>query len=459
MAQPLSAFKSGPLNGRTPVRGDKSISHRALMLGAISEGTTEITGLLEADDISATARALQSLGADISVRDGRWIVTGRGLGGFVEPGAALDFGNSGTGARLMMGIVTGHAFTAEFTGDDSLCRRPMGRVLDPLMKMGLHVRETGRETLPLTLTGTASPVPVVYRLPVASAQVKSAVLLAGLYSSGETTVIETEQTRDHTEKMLGAFGAAIETRKVQGPEGRERHIVLTGQPKLKGQMVQVPGDPSSAAFLVAAALICPGSDITVENVLVNPTRTGFYDTIQEMGADLSFEDERLLNGEPCANIRVRYSPLQGVQVPAERAPTMIDEYPVLSALAAFAEGDTVMEGLAELRVKESDRLEAMVRGLRACGVMASSRGDTLTVSGGRAIPGGARIHTDMDHRIAMAFLTLGLGSVSPVTVDDTTMINTSFPGFRDIMERLGAAYGEPETLMSSGDDGTAAQDR
>lgn len=444
MVHPLSAMQSGPLRGRTRVPGDKSISHRALMLGALAEGRTEITGLLEAEDIIATARCLQLLGADIVHEDGRWLVTGRGLGGLLEPDAPLDFGNSGTGARLMMGIVAGHDMTAEFTGDDSLCRRPMGRALDPLLKMGLQVKERGRETLPLTLTGTPSLVPIKYMLPVASAQVKSAVLLAGLFAAGNTTVIEMEKTRDHTEKMLTSFGAALDISKIDGPQGRERHITLAGRPKLKGQPVSVPGDPSSAAFLVASALICPGSDLTVENVLINATRTGFYDTVQEMGADLTFEAERVVNGEPCADIRVRHSPLQGVYVPPERAPTMIDEYPVLAALAAFAEGQTVMEGLAELRVKESDRLEAMVRGLKACGVSASSRGDTLTVTGVRRMTGGARIQTDMDHRIAMAFLTLGLGSEAAVTVDDTTMIGTSFPRFREIMEGLGARYAEAQ---------------
>ncbi len=444
MAYPLSALQSGPLRGTAGVPGDKSISHRALMLGALAEGRTQISGLLEADDILATARNLQLLGADVS-RDGAvWTVIGRGLGGLLTPAEALDFGNSGTGARLMMGIVAGHDITAVFTGDDSLCRRPMSRVLDPLSKMGLQVRETGRDTLPLTLTGTSALIPITYHLPVASAQVKSAVLLAGLFSAGDTTVVETEPTRDHTEKMLRALGAEIEVRKVKGQDGLERHITIKGQPKLRGQPIQVPGDPSSAAFLAAAALICPGSDITIGNVLINPTRTGFYDTVQEMGADLTFEDERTVNGETCANIRVRHGPLQGVAVPPERAPTMIDEYPVLAALAAFAEGETVMEGLAELRVKESDRLEAMVRGLKACGVTASSSGDTLTVTGGKAVTGGAIIETDMDHRIAMAFLTLGLGAAAPVTVDDTAMINTSFPQFRETMERLGARYAEPE---------------
>lgn len=443
MAKPLSALQSGPLSGRVTVPGDKSISHRALMLGAIAEGRTEISGLLEAEDILATARNLQLLGADISRGDSGWVVIGRGLGGLDAPEEALDFGNSGTGARLMMGIITGHDFAAVFTGDESLCRRPMGRVLAPLMKMGLRVKEQGRETLPLTLIGTAAPTPITYRLPVASAQVKSAVLLAGLFSPGDTTIIEPEPTRDHTEKMLGALGAEIETREMQGEDGPERHITIHGQPKLRGQPIHVPGDPSSAAFLAAAALICPGSDITIANVLVNPTRTGFYDTLREMGADLTFENARVVSGENWADLRVRHGRLLGVRVPPERAPSMIDEYPCLAALAAYAEGETVMEGLEELRVKESDRLEAMLRGLRACGVKAESRGDTLIVSGGHGVPGGATVQTDMDHRIAMAFLTLGLGASAPVTVDDTAMIATSFPGFREIMENLGARYETP----------------
>jgi 3-phosphoshikimate 1-carboxyvinyltransferase len=440
MAIPLTALKSGPLTGRATVPGDKSISHRALIIGALAEGQTRITGLLEADDIMATARVLQRLGANIFREEGGWTVIGRGLGGFLPPSGVLDFGNSGTGARLMMGIIAGQDFAAEFTGDDSLCRRPMGRVLDPLMKMGLQVKE-GRDTLPLILKGAASLVPIVYTLPVASAQVKSAILLAGLFAAGETAVIEPEPTRDHTEKMLAAFGASLEIKRERaGATGRR--IVLKGRPRLVGRPIGVPADPSSAAFLVAAALICPGSDITLENILINPTRTGFYDTILEMGADIAFENERTVNGEPVADLRVRHGPLQGVQVPAERAPTMIDEYPCLAALSAFAEGRTEMEGLAELRVKESDRLEAMIRGLRACGVAASSRGDTLTVEGGRGVPGGAVIATEMDHRIAMAFLTLGLGADRPVTVDDTAMIATSFTGFRATMEHLGAAYRE-----------------
>jgi 3-phosphoshikimate 1-carboxyvinyltransferase len=436
MAIPLTALKSGPMTGRATAPGDKSISHRALMLGALAEGRTDIYGLLEAEDILATARALQALGAGISKEGETWIVTGRGLGGLLSPDGPLDFGNSGTGARLMMGVVAGQDIRAEFTGDASLRRRPMGRVLDPLRKMGLQV-EGEVDTLPLVLKGSSGLVPIIYALPVPSAQVKSAILLAGLFTAGETSVIETQRTRDHTENMLAAFGAKIN---IGENECGERRVTVTGRTPLKGQRVEVPADPSSAAFLAAAALICPGSDIAIDNVLVNPTRTGFYQTLREMGADILFENERLANGEEVADIRVRHGPLRGVRVPASRAPSMIDEYPCLAALAAFAGGETIMEGLAVLRVKESDRLEAMARGLKACGVAASSHGDTLTVTGGRGVPGGALIATEMDHRIAMSFLMLGLGADRPVTVDDAEMIATSFTGFRSTMERLGARF-------------------
>jgi 3-phosphoshikimate 1-carboxyvinyltransferase len=418
------------------VPGDKSISHRALMLGALSIGETTVTGLLEAADVLATARIVGQLGAAVAHEGGVWTVTGRGLGGLIPPAGPLDFGNSGTGARLMAGIVTGHPIEAVFTGDASLCRRPMGRVLNPLKEMGLSVREERKDTLPLTLRGTADVVPIVYTLPVPSAQVKSAVLLAGLSSSGDTTVVEKEITRDHTEKMLTYLGARIEVIDVDNG----RRITLKGQPALKGRPIAVPCDPSSAAFLTAAALICPGSDIVIENVLINPTRIGFYDTVREMGAKVGFENEREQGGEAVADLRVRHSPLKGVRVPPSRAPSMIDEYPVLAALAAYASGETRMEGLAELRVKESDRLAATEAGLRACGVSAAAEEDSLTVTGHGEVPGGATIRTDMDHRIAMAFLTLGLGADQPVTVDDTTMIETSFPDFAAVMTNLGATF-------------------
>lgn len=430
----LAAAQSGPLSGRAKVPGDKSISHRALMFGALAIGETRITGLLEAGDVLATARIVGQLGAGVTGADGVWTVTGRGIGGLVSPEEALDFGNSGTGARLMAGVVTGHPIEAVFTGDASLCRRPMGRVLKPLRQMGLSIAEGDRDTLPLTLRGTGDVIPITYKLPVPSAQVKSAVLIAGLSAPGETTVIEAEATRDHTEKMLTYLGARIRIEDTD--DGRI--ITLTGQPVLKGRPIEVPADPSSSAFPAAAALICPGSDIVIENVLINPTRIGFYETLLEMGADVSFENRREQGGEPVADIRVRHSKLKGVTVPPERAPSMIDEYPVLAALAAYAEGETRMLGLAELRVKESDRLSATEAGLKACGVDVTTGPDWMAVRGGKGVPGGATVVTDMDHRIAMAFLTLGLGAQSPVAVDDITMIETSFPNFVALMTSLGA---------------------
>jgi 3-phosphoshikimate 1-carboxyvinyltransferase len=436
--------KSGALQGTVFVPGDKSISHRALILGALAEGQTQVSGLLESEDILCTARALQQLGADVRKEGGNWIVTGSGLGGLTEPAAPLDFGNSGTGARLMMGVVAGHPIRAVFTGDDSLKKRPMGRVLEPLKKMGLQIEEEGRATLPLTLAGSSGLVPIEYRLPVPSAQVKSAILLAGLLTSGRTSVIEPEKTRDHTEKMLAYFGAAVSSAPVEGGI----RISVEGGKTLHGKPVTVPGDPSSAAFLAAAAILCPGSDVLIRNVLINPTRTGFYETLKEMGASLSFENERELNGEPVADLRARASRLRGVHVPAERAPSMIDEYPILAVLAAFAEGNTVMDGLAELRVKESDRLGATVAGLSACGVRAEARGDTLAVTGSGQVKGGGLIATHMDHRLAMAFLVLGLGAEEPVTVDDASMIATSFPEFEGLMQSLGA-YFEDAVEMGS----------
>ncbi len=434
--KPLTTRKSGALLGTVSVPGDKSISHRALILGALAEGRTEIGGLLESEDILSTARALQQLGADIRKQGVSWTVTGSGLGGLIEPASALDFGNSGTGARLTMGVVAGHPMRAVFTGDESLKKRPMGRVLDPLKKMGLQIEEEGRVTLPLTLVGSSGLVPIEYPLPVPSAQVKSAILLAGLLTPGRTSVVESEKTRDHTEKILSYFGASIS---VTPAEGGTR-ISVEGRKTLHGKPVTVPGDPSSAAFLAAAAILCPGSDVLIRNVLVNPTRTGFYLTLKEMGAAISFENERELNGEPVADLRVRAGKLRAVHVPAERAPSMIDEYPMLAALASFAQDTTIMDGLSELRVKESDRLAAMVAGLSACGVEAHASGDTLAVSGNAPVRGGAVIATHMDHRIAMAFLVLGLAAQEPVTVDDASMIATSFPEFRGLMETLGASF-------------------
>jgi 3-phosphoshikimate 1-carboxyvinyltransferase len=418
--------------------GDKSISHRALIFGALATGTTRIRGLLESEDVINTALAVSGLGAPAEKRGDIWEVRGRGPGGLRQSAGPLDFGNSGTGARLMMGVIAGHPITVQMTGDESLSRRPMRRVLGPLMQMGLQVIESGKETLPLTLRGTTELIPIVYPLPVPSAQVKSAVLLAGLHAAGETTVIEHEATRDHTERMLRHFGADVSVIEKEGA----RHITVRGDAELSGRDILVPGDPSSAAFLVAAALIVPGSDVTVEGVLVNPTRTGLYTTLQEMGGDVTLLNEREEGGEPIADIRVRASELKGVRVPAQRAPSMIDEYPVLAAISAFASGRVQMDGLAELKVKESDRLQATATGLEANGVGVRIDGDSLIVEGARRMRGGGRVATHLDHRIAMAFLTAGLASEKPIAVDDTTMIATSFPEFRGLMETLGANYEE-----------------
>ncbi|MGD9668509.1 MAG: 3-phosphoshikimate 1-carboxyvinyltransferase [Hyphomicrobiaceae bacterium] len=434
--QPLSTVRATTLKGRVRVPGDKSISHRALMFGALATGTTRIYGLLEGEDVINTARAVTALGAPAAKDGDVWIVKGRGVGGLSQPDRLIDFGNSGTGTRLMMGVLAGHPVTVTLTGDASLSKRPMRRVLMPLKEMGLEVVED-REMLPLTIRGSDALVPIVYELPVPSAQVKSAILLAGLHAAGETTVIEREPTRDHTERMLRFFGADIRT---EIKEGKTR-ISIKGDAELKGRDVVVPGDPSSAAFLICAALLVPGSDVTVESVLVNETRTGLYTTLKEMGADVEFTNVREEGGEPIADIRARFSKLKGVTVPAARAPSMIDEYPVLAAVAAFAQGDTVMHGLAELKVKESDRLAATAAGLEANGVEATVEGDTLIVHGtGGKVSGGGVVATHLDHRIAMAFLTMGLASESPVTVDDTAMIATSFPEFVSLMKKLGAAY-------------------
>lgn len=430
--KPLVAHRSGPLSGRVRVPGDKSISHRALMFGALATGVTRITGLLEAEDVLNTAKVIQALGAKVTRRDGGLEVSGRGVGGLVQPSAPLDFGNSGTGCRLMMGVIAGHDIEAQLIGDASLSRRPMRRVLGPLRQMGLGVLDD-RETLPLTIRGTSSLVPIEYATPVPSAQVKSAVLLAGLAATGETTVLEREATRDHTERLLRYFGADV---RVGLRDGRHA-ITVTGDAELEGKPIVVPADPSSAAFLAAAAAIVPGSEVTIDGVLVNETRIGFYTTLSEMGCDVAFLDLHEEGGEPIAAIRVRHRPLKGVRVPPERAPSMIDEYPVLSVVAAFATGETRMEGLAELKVKESDRLAATAAGLLANGISARVDGDTLIVQGGRSVRGGGTVVTHMDHRIAMAFLVLGLGSDRPVTVDDVSFVATSFPEFTGLMQGLG----------------------
>ncbi len=436
--RPLSAAAPAPLNGKVRVPGDKSISHRALMFGALATGRTRITGLLEAEDVINTAKAVTALGAPANKTDGVWEVLGRGMGGLSQPSGDLDFGNSGTGTRLMMGVIAGHDMTVHMIGDASLSRRPMSRVLKPLRQMGLETLED-KETLPLTVRGTSRLLPIEYALPVASAQVKSAILIAGLMAAGETTVIEKEATRDHTERMLRFFGADVRTEQRDGAT----RITVKGDAELSGRGVVVPGDPSSAAFLICAALLVPGSDVTVEGVLVNETRTGLYTTLREMGADVAFLNAREEGGEPIADIRARHSnKLKGVHVPAVRAPSMIDEYPVLAAVASFAAGDTRMDGLSELKVKESDRLAATAAGLAANGVSATIDGDALFVHGTGKVPGGGTVATHLDHRIAMAFLTMGLASEAPVSVDDTAMIATSFPEFRGLMEKLGATYKE-----------------
>jgi 3-phosphoshikimate 1-carboxyvinyltransferase len=433
----MTARRGGPLSGTAEVPGDKSISHRALILGALSVGETRVTGLLEGQDVLDTAKAMQAFGAQVErLGPGEWRVHGVGVGGFAEPDRVIDCGNSGTGVRLIMGAMATTPITATFTGDASLVKRPMGRVTEPLALFGARAwgRQGGR--LPMTVVGAAEPVPVRYTLPVASAQVKSAVLLAGLNAPGETVVIEREPTRDHSERMLRGFGAAL--RLEDTPEGRA--IVLTGQPELVAQSVAVPRDPSSAAFPVCAALIVEGSDILVPGVSQNPTRNGLYTTLVEMGADIAFLNPREEGGEPVADLRVRASALRGVEVPPERAASMIDEFPVLSAVAAFAEGTTVMRGVRELRVKESDRIDAMARGLEACGVGVEEEEDMLAVHGlgPSGVPGGATARTHLDHRIAMSFLVLGLASKAPVGIDDGSPIATSFPVFEELMRGLGA---------------------
>jgi len=433
----MIARKSGPLRGVAEVPGDKSISHRALILGALSVGETRVSGLLEGQDVLDTASAMRAFGAQLTRHaPGEWSVHGVGVGGFAEPETVIDCGNSGTGVRLIMGCMATSPITATFTGDASLRKRPMGRVTEPLALFGAQAcgRRGGR--LPMTLVGAADPLPVRYATPMPSAQVKSAVLLAGLNAPGETVVIEREPTRDHTERMLRGFGAKVSV--ALAPEGRV--ITLTGQPELRPQAVAVPRDPSSTAFPVCAALIVPESNILVPGLSQNPTRNGLFTTLLEMGADIAFENPREEGGEPVADLRVAFSALKGIEVPPERAASMIDEYPVLAVVAACASGRTVMRGVRDLRVKESDRIDAMARGLEACGVRVEEDEDTLIVHGLGAggVPGGATCATHIDHRIAMSFLVLGLASQRPVTVDDGSPIATSFPVFEALMTGLGA---------------------
>ena len=436
---PLESRASGPLSGKVRVPGDKSISHRALILGALSVGETRISGLLEGEDVLNTAKSMQALGARIE-RTGpfAWQVAGVGVAGFAQPAAPLDFGNSGTGCRLVMGAVAGCPITAVFDGDASLRSRPMRRILDPLELMGAKAgesKEGGR--LPLTLHGARDPVPILYRTPVASAQIKSAVLLAGLAAPGVTTVIEQEASRDHTELMLKHFGAEIVSVN-EGSHGCK--IALTGQPELHGAEVVVPADPSSAAFPIVAALVVEGSDVTFSDVMTNPLRTGLFTTLREMGASIEESEVRGDAGEPMARLRVRASKLHGVEVPPERAPSMIDEYLVLAVAASFAEGTTIMRGLQELRVKESDRLEATAAMLRVNGVKVEVAGDDLIVEGRGHVPGGGLVATHLDPRIAMSALVMGLAADKPVKVDDTSFIATSFPDFIPMMRSLGAEF-------------------
>jgi 3-phosphoshikimate 1-carboxyvinyltransferase len=434
----MTARKSKALSGSAAVPGDKSISHRSVLFGGIASGKTRVTGLLEGEDVINSIKAAEALGAKAHKEHGVWVIEGVGNGALLEPQDPIDFGNSGTGCRLFMGLVGTYDFPTTFIGDPSLSKRPMGRVLDPLKLMGCQVldQQPGGK-LPVTIRGAREANPVSYTVPVPSAQVKSAVLLAGLNTPGVTTVIEPVMTRDHTEKMLKGFGVNLG---VETDKAGVRHIRIEGQGRMTGQTIAVPGDPSSAAFPLVAALIVPGSEIVIRNVLMNPTRTGLLATLQEMGGDIEIVAPRFEGGEDVADLRVRHSRLKGVSVPAERAPSMIDEYPALAVAAAFAEGSTLMQGLDELRVKESDRLAAVARGLEANGVSCEEGADWLKVSGrpdGKRL-GGGTVATHLDHRIAMSFLIMGMASEKPVTVDDASPIATSFPQFVVLMQGLGA---------------------
>ena len=441
---PLPAtFKpSGPLTGTISVPGDKSISHRALIFSALAVGKSRITGLLEGEDVLATADALRMMGAKIEKKDDVWTVHGVGVGGLMQPDNVLEMGNSGTSTRLLMGLIASHPISATFTGDVSLTKWPMGRVIEPPSRMGadIRARKTAdhKECLPLTVNGLCPAVPIEYRLPVPSAQVKSAILLAGLNTPGITRIVEPVLTRDHSETMLRGFGAQIS---VETDAEGCRVISLTGEAELQPQKIKVPGDPSSAAFLVVAALIVPGSDIIIENVGINPTRAGLYEVLQNMGGDIRFAKKRTVGGEPVADIHVRHSPLTGIDVPADIAPSMIDEFPVLFVAAAMAEGETTTRGLHELRVKESDRLSQMAKGLGLLGVSLTEQDDGLTIrgSGGKPLPGGSIkpvIETALDHRIAMSFAVAGLATESGLSIDDIRPVETSFPGFDELITKL-----------------------
>ncbi|MDB5718218.1 MAG: aroA [Sphingomonas bacterium] len=433
-----------PLRGTVRVPGDKSISHRALMLSALAVGESVIDGLLEGEDVLATAAAMRAMGATIvRAEDGRWHVHGVGVGGLLQPQQALEMGNSGTSTRLLMGLIASHPITAAFTGDASLSRRPMNRVIEPLARMGADFMSSPGGRLPLMLRGAHPAVPIQYRLPVPSAQVKSAILLAGLNTPGITRVIEPVATRDHSERMLQGFGADLTVELVDGV----RIISIRGEAELAPQSITVPGDPSSAAFPVVAALLVPGSAVTIANVGLNPTRAGLFEVLRAMGGDIQVQNERVVGGEPVADLLVHHSSLRGIDVPAEIAPSMIDEFPILFVAAALAEGRTVTRGLDELRVKESDRLTTMAEGLRAIGARVEEQADGLVIdgTGGAPLAGGATIGAKLDHRIAMSFAVAGLASASPVEIDDMAPVATSFPGFTDMLDSLttGAAQGEP----------------
>ncbi len=435
---PLRSRSAGALNGHVTVPGDKSISHRALMLSAVTVGRSTVTGLLESGDVIATARAMAALGANVErLSDGTWHIDGLGVGGLQQPGVEIDFGNAGTGVRLCAGLVAASLLSVRFTGDASLRSRPMDRIITPLEQIGARFEADIPGRLPLTLHGARNPVPITYELPVPSAQVKSAVLLAGLNTPGTTTVVETEATRDHSERMLKAFGADIAVVETTNA----RRISITGHHELKPCEIAVPADPSSAAFPLVAALICRDSEVTISNVMLNPTRDGLIRTLEEMGADITISNVRKAGGEDVGDITARTSGLKGIAVPATRAPSMIDEYPVLAVAAAFAEGTTRMDGLAELRVKESDRLAVVIAGLEANGVTVAAGEDWMEVTGG-VVPGGGHVATHLDHRIAMSFLVMGLASENSVTIDDGQMIATSFPEFTGLMQELGAEFEE-----------------
>ena len=437
-ARPRSFAASAPLKGRIAIPGDKSISHRALMLSALAVGTSRVTGLLEGHDVLATAAAMRAMGASIErTGDGEWVIDGVGVGGLLQPREALDMGNSGTSTRLLMGLVSSHPITTTFTGDASLSGRPMGRVIDPLSQMGADITASPGGRLPLMVRGLAPAVPIEYRLPVASAQVKSAILLAGLNTAGITTVIEPVPTRDHSERMLKGFGATLDV-EVE-PDGT-RWISVMGEAELQPQTIVVPGDPSSAAFFIVAALLVPGSDVTIANVGLNPTRAGLVEVLQAMGGDIELLDPREVGGEPVADLRVRHSLLRGIAVDPAIAPSMIDEYPILFVAAALAEGTTVTTGLDELRVKESDRLSVMAAGLAAIGARVEESEDGLVIhgTGGDPLPGGATIAGHLDHRICMSFAIAGLISKAPVTIDDMAPVATSFPNFEAQLDGLQA---------------------